>query len=335
MARRFWDWNVWLRMVTVAAMCSGSAVVWAQGAAYQTPGQPVASPWVNPQSAVGSPPATYSSRPSSQIADTSPLSPPVSEFDRPPLPAPMLRSVVPSDTPTTAPADRPLESSWYTRIDYFHWNERADGSDFVNESGPLITLGYVRRNGPERFRAELFGGDVTYKGGAQFEDGSFEAYTAGTNYLGCRGEYDLLFQPAVWPNTLFFLGVGSRFWFRDLPDAVTPSGAGVQGYQETWWTIYPYLGMEFKQPLSFGPELYGAGRVGVTAITYEHATFNDAILYPKPDMTGQVEMGLRSRSLSVAAFFETMNWRASALVRDSYQPDSRMYTLGGRFAYRF
>ena len=267
--------------------------------------------------------------------EPSPMSPPPSEFDRPLTPPPVPRSLLPQEAPPSAPPDRLLESTWSARIDYFQWKERFGGADFVNESGPQTAITYTRRNGPERFRAELFGGNVTYDGGAQFDDGSVEAYSAATNYLGCRGEYDLLFQPDVWPNTLFFLGVGTRFWFRDLPDATTPSGAYVMGYQETWWTIYPYLGMELKRPLNSGPELFVMGRVGLTAVTYEQVTLNDAVLYPKPGVTGQIEVGLRGRRLALSAFCESMNWGESAVVRDTLQPESRLLLLGGRLAYRF
>ena len=41
--------------------------------------------------------------------------------------------------------ERFIESTWYTRIDYFHWNERFAGADFVNEDGPFWTLGYLFR----------------------------------------------------------------------------------------------------------------------------------------------------------------------------------------------
>ncbi len=62
--------------------------------------------------------------------------------------------VLPSNgNPTAPPPDivmpalgnRLIESTWYTRVDYFHWNESSDGMDFVNEYGTLITLGYMRR----------------------------------------------------------------------------------------------------------------------------------------------------------------------------------------------
>ena len=49
---------------------------------------------------------------------------------------------------------RLAQASWYTRVEYFHWNERIAGQDFVNEGGALFTLGYSRQIGIERYRAE-------------------------------------------------------------------------------------------------------------------------------------------------------------------------------------
>ena len=61
-----------------------------------------------------------------------------------------------------AAVDRTIESTWYFRQETFHWNERLGGADFVNEYGPLSTLGYQHRSGIERFRFEIFGGTEAY-----------------------------------------------------------------------------------------------------------------------------------------------------------------------------
>ena len=142
-------------------------------------------------------------------------------------------------------------ASWYTRVDYFHWNEKVGGADFVNESGALFTLGYQRRSGFERYRAELFGGEVHYDGYGQFDGGGIEeTLPSNTGYLGLRGEYEMVWEPAAWNGQLAFLaGLGSRFWFRDLHDGTTQEGYPVYGYKETWWTFYPYLGAETHMPL--------------------------------------------------------------------------------------
>jgi hypothetical protein len=230
-----------------------------------------------------------------------------------------------------------ITSTWYFRQEAFYWNERVDGRDFVNERGPLSTLGYVRRNNFERFRMELFGGSVAYDGGAQYEDGTYEAYhqSNGTNYLGVRGEYDLLIEPASWPRVRLFAGVGTRFWIRDLHDAVTPSGGEVWGYQESWWTFYPYIGVETREPDEPGWSFFGSARFGLTPLTYQHVSYYDVALYPRCGVTAQAELGVRFQKVSVSAYLEAMTWGESAVVRDCLQPESRMFTVGGKLSYTF
>jgi len=244
-------------------------------------------------------------------------------------PGPTVAGSLQPEVVRAAVSERFVESTWYTRVDYFHWNERMDGADLVNEDGTLLTLGYVRRIGVERFRAELFGGAMNYDGYGQFDDGTIEPLKSDTNYLGLRGEYDLLLEPDCWPTVSFFVGIGTRFWIRDLPDGMTTLGNDVWGYQETWWTIYPYIGMEKRRTFDNGCEFYASGRIGCTAVTYQFASFTDsAALYPRPDLMGQLECGIRSRHLFLSANFETLAWGESPVVRDTLQPYSRMFTVG-------
>jgi hypothetical protein len=239
-----------------------------------------------------------------------------------------------------APIEKParvIESTWYFRQEAFWWNERLDGADVVKEYGPLSTLGYMHRNGIERFRIEIFGGTMAYDGVAQFEDGTTEAYhdSCGTNYLGVRGEYDLLLEPPSWERVRLVAGIGTRLWVRDLRDSVTPSLRTVWGYQETWWTFYPYVGLETKEPEDMGLHFYGSMRVGITPLTYQHATYFDTTLYPRCGMTAQAQAGIRFHNCALAAYFECMTWGESAEVRDCFQPASQMYTVGGQFGFTF
>lgn len=227
------------------------------------------------------------------------------------------------------------EPAWYTRVDYFHWNERLDGADFVNEHGVLVTLGYARRVGRERFRFELFGGDVHYDGGAMFDDGTSEPLAATTGYLGVRGEYDLLFEPDCFRAVSLLAGIGTRLWVRDLRGGTTPSGAPVLGYQETWWTVYPYIGLEKRRTPGNGAEFYWGGRIGCTPLTYQYATWFDVPVYPRIGITGQAEAGVRGDWLFLAAFFEAMTWSQSSVAQYSFQPDSRTLTVGVKAGVSF
>src|SRR4029453_4516123 len=108
-----------------------------------------------------------------------PLAPPLETLAPPfePLaPAPAMPGTG-SFAPTVfqaVPAIPPIVSTWYTRIDYFHWSESMGGQAFVTENGPLATIGYLRQVGSERFRAEFFAGTVGYSGFAQFSNGDLE-----------------------------------------------------------------------------------------------------------------------------------------------------------------
>ena len=209
---------------------------------------------------------------------------------------------VPPDITMPGLGNRLIESTWYTRIDYFNWNEQMAGMTPVNEYGTLFTLGYMRRVGIERFHAAVFGATMIYKGSSEFPnlDGTFteEPLTSATGYLGVLAEYDLHFEPDCCPNLSFFVGVGTRFWIRDLKDGVTDYGDMSYGYQEFWWTFYPYIGLEKKRPLSGAWEFYYAARIGCTAMTYQYATWGCVPLYPKAGVTGQLEAGLRGAACS-------------------------------------
>jgi hypothetical protein len=223
-----------------------------------------------------------------------------------------------------------IESSWYTRIDYFHWNERIESGDFVNEYGTLLTLGYQRRYGHERYRLELFGGTMNYVGAVEGGELDGVPLRGDTGYLGMRGEYDYLIEPVWWPNTKLLLGIGTRFWVRDLKDDYTGAGDLVPGYLETWWTIYPYLGLETRRNLVSGAEFYASSRIGFTGVTYEHVTWGDVSLYPKCGMIGQAELGVRGRRWFVAGSLEVLTWAESNVARDAYQPASQLFTAGLR-----
>jgi hypothetical protein len=240
----------------------------------------------------------------------------------------VVSTISPNGSPTITEPFR--ESWWYTRIDYFHWNERADGADFVNEYGTLATLGYEHRVGQERYRGELFGATVKYVGSSQSGDPNIPdvGLHSNTKYLGFRLEYDLLFEPESLPQVSFFAGLGSRFWVRDMPDDLDDNGNPVQGYQETWWTIYPYIGIEKRRTHEEGIEFYYSARFGCTPITYQRVEDFEITLYPQIGMTGKLEAGIRSRRFLLSAYFEGMSWNKSDVVRGSLQPASTLTTVG-------
>jgi len=207
--------------------------------------------------------------------------------------------------------------------------------DLVNEYGTLFTLGYMRRVGIERFHAAVFGATMQYKGYGQDYDGTLEPLSSATGYLGALGEYDLHIEPDSWPTVSLFVGVGTRFWIRDLKDGITDYDNASYGYQEVWWTIYPFLGLEKKRSLNSGVEFYYSGRIGCTAMTYQYDTWGGVALYPKPGLMGQLEGGLRGQTAFISIFTEVMSWRQSDMVEGWFQPNSTMITIGLKTGFCF
>jgi hypothetical protein len=237
---------------------------------------------------------------------------------------------------------RPSESDCYARIDYFRWIEPRDGDDQVTESGALYTLGYARRIGGERLRGELFGGAMQTSS-ALTDSGFVDPLQTSTSYIGVRGEYEHLWNLYdQWPAV--FLGIGTRIWVRDIRDSTTDSGIQVQGEQQTWWTIYPYVGLEKKWLRDNGSELFFSGRLGGTVLTFQRISWPDEpAYYPRPGITGQLECGWRSPRFFISAYFEAMTWQQSQTEHLHYGTDtdyyswpaSQMYTTGLKLGWCF
>ena len=269
---------------------------------------------------------------SPQVIEPLPTPEPAAQYAAVAIPTPVAAPCEQCPAPTHAWFK---ESTIYTRIDYFHWNERLGNADFVNEDGAFWTLGYERRFDRERFRVELFDSTLNYRADVVDNIGNVEPLDSITNYLGMRAELEVLFEPELTPNATFFIGMGTRFWVRDLPDDFTDSGLFVPGYQETWWTFYPYIGLERRRKLTSAWEFFGMGRIGFTAITLERISDFDIVLYPEPGVTGQLEAGLRGRHLFVSAFSEAMSWRQSPPSRGALQPSSSFASIGLRTGCSF
>ena len=142
-----------------------------------------------------------------------------------------------------------------------------------------------------------------------------------------------MIEPSFLPDNRFVLGLGSRFWYRQLPSGTDTSGDPIIGYEETWWTIYPYLGWEGRHEISMETEWFASLRLGLTAFTHEEVSYFDVSLRPQPGITGQADVGVRGRHYSLAVHFEAMTWAQSSYVQDGWgdvicQPDSQMYTVG-------
>ena len=138
------------------------------------------------------------------------------------------------------------------------------------------------------------------------DTGTPDPFESSTSYIGLRGEYEHLWNVYDdWPAV--FLGIGTRAWVRDIRDATSQSGVDVAPGQQTWWTIYPYVGLEKKWLRPNGSELFFSGRLGATVLTYQRTQWpDDPAFYPRPGITGQVELGWRTPRFFVSGYFEAM-----------------------------
>jgi hypothetical protein len=258
---------------------------------------------------------------------------------------PQIISAAPESSPsdgmrfTLCAPPRP-RNDVYARIDYFTWKEFVDYAQVLEETGPLVTIGYLREGIHTRIRAELFGGDMDYSG--ETMDGV--PLDSSTGYFGGRFDFDLLARrPTPGGFVEFFAGMGTRVWQRDLKSGFDEIGRSVISYQEDWWTIYLYGGLGVSRALSPTLELYASARAGATIFTRQRISLWDEYLQPRAGFTGAMEFGLRGKHLAMAVRMETMAWGESNTVASYdgydwwgvYQPESESSTIGLSVAYTF
>jgi hypothetical protein len=234
-------------------------------------------------------------------------------------------------------------SAWYGRIEYFEWGEQdANNSGIESSNGPMYALGWTHCFDPERVRLEFFGGDTPFK--HHFDDLGW--MKSDVNTFGFRGEYEYL-----WPIPLEeitpakgFLGLGTQVWFRDIKDLWSDRGELYSGWQETWWSVYPYAGLEDHWMLSDSVEVFALGRIGFTLWTYEHDTTVDMPpFHLRPNLIGQVQLGFRRNSFSAVLYFDVLTWSRSDGVHSDgvangyawYYPQTQMFTTGLQLGWNY
>ncbi|HEX4142157.1 MAG TPA: hypothetical protein VHY91_01295 [Pirellulales bacterium] len=231
---------------------------------------------------------------------------------------------------------QPTESTWYTRIDYYHWSQQLHSSTVMDEVGPLFTLGYTRMGGEKRFRAEAFGGVVQYQGGAILNNGTTIPLNNHTSYYGGRLEYDLFFNCPNHRNCLFFIGLGTRLWYKDLPDSTIQGNLLISGFRETWLSLYPYIGIETRHDPYRLVEFYGRARIGVTAFNYMYVLSPGSDgLYPGAGVNALLEEGVRYNNFTLSALAEVFTWSRSGINGGYYQEASNLMTIGIKAGYSY
>jgi hypothetical protein len=224
----------------------------------------------------------------------------------------------------------PVETVCYAGFDYSNWEEPKGGfSSPANEFGALFTVGIQRTSGPARLRFELFEGDMNFNGSVYPYDFPMNSQS---KILGFRTEFELLRDANCfgWQDVVAYAGIGTRFWIRDIQAGFAPlMGGWLTGCQETWWTLYPYMGLEKTWHIDTGGDVFASGRLGCTSFTYEcNSEFGPQSFFPAPGLTGQVECGFRYEGLLCSVYFEGMGWGPSATVHTMSERSATMFETG-------
>ena len=158
-----------------------------------------------------------------------------------------------------------------------------------------------------------------------------------TNHIGFRAEYDLAWALQCDPNSAVTVGLGTRFWNRSVQDGTTDSGIPVQGYDETWWALYPCVGLETRGPLGCFGQWFGSATLGVTAFTYEHVPVFSVELVSQARPLGTSGTRHPVQAILLSGFFQLMQFYASNVTGngDYFQPDSLMLIAGISGGVRF
>jgi hypothetical protein len=148
------------------------------------------------------------------------------------------------------------------------------------------------------------------------------------DYVGVRGELDILFQSEWFPRSNLIAGLGTRYWHKRVHSVTAHHRMGstrLPAYNEDWWTIYPYLGIETKKTEHGDWRPYGSARLGLTAFTM----VNNSI-HPTPGIMAQFEAGFSNQESSVGLYYDLATWGSDGSGRD-YQPAAGMGFFGIKF----
>ena len=229
----------------------------------------------------------------------------------------------------------PGTQGWFAQVDYFLWRETVEieGTRYklLDETGPMFSVGYHAHTPRKRYRIAIFGGSPAYDGATM----DYEPLSSQTDYIGVVGEYDFRWPLFGSPRYGFFAGIGTRLWSRNLQNSFTDSGRLAIGYKETWWTIYPRVGLDSMRQFSNGVQLYSSGSIGYTAYTVENIELFDETLHPEGDFYTRAEIGLRYQRLFLSLMVERFRWNKSDDKRGFYQPRSTMISAGMFLGYHF
>lgn len=246
-----------------------------------------------------------------------------------------------------------FEHDIFGQVQSFTWKEYDGGRELLKEDGALFGVGYAGRYTFMGFltvrpRAEIFGGQVDYDG--QTQDG-IPAQTD-TDYAGVKTEGDVGFRwgdpqkATVEP----FVGLGWRYWVRDIQDATINGGNGIpifiSGTTERWSTLYGRLGLRGDIVFTDTVRMFLEGTVKLPIDNEEVAEdvctnygCDDVDLEPGKRVSYYAELGLKASMFKVSAFYEGLRFSKSDTVAIPgaiiWQPESKANIYGVNIGVSF
>lgn len=267
--------------------------------------------------------------------------------------------VVTLAAPLPASASRLEEFVLYPFIEYFNWEEfDSQGNRLLEESGPLFGVGTLLRvdlrDGRLMLQAkgELFGGNVDYDGQTQNDpdDPAVSEIPVHTDvdYFGTRIEGDLGLRFGEHKGNFEpFIGLGYRYWIRDLNDSVAidrnGSPVGVGGYTEEWQSLYTRFGLRgayaIDEDFRFFAEAGGKYPI-YNENTVDYFSDDDVTIKPGEQFSPFAEVGFRLDRFRMSVFYEGFKFSESPLVHAGgnvflLQPESKSEIIGITLGYCF
>ena len=249
-------------------------------------------------------------------------------------------------SPLPASASRLEEFVLYPFVQHFNWEEfDSRGNRLLEESGPLFGVGTLLRvdlrDGRLMLQAkgEIFGGNVDYDGQTQSTtDVTKDRRPAKTDvdYVGTRIEGDLGVRigdetkGSVEP----FLGLGYRYWIRDINDTVAVSTTNmlfsVAGYTEKWQSLYTRWGLRgaytFDEDFKFFAEAGGKYPI-YNENSVDYFSDGDVTIKPGKQFSPFAEAGFRIDRFRASIFYEGFRFSESPSVFAGFDSSGRAISL--------
>jgi hypothetical protein len=235
------------------------------------------------------------------------------------------------------------ETEVYFKYGDFTWKEFDGTNRLLRESGALMGPGFSYfRETPDHLtvnpKAELFVGDVDYDGQVQ----SGEAAKTTVTYVGVtlQGDLGRRFGESAYVEP--FLGIGYRFWLRQIQDGRTASGQTAVGYTERWTSIYARLGLRGGVSISESAQVFAEAGVKLPYYNQNSVALSggnsqsDFSLRPGLQSSFFAELGVKMRRLKGSLFYDGMRFsRSNPILMDTAdgvfvitQPQSTSDTFG-------